>query len=176
MKEEQLAESAKAEVIFATYAMAEEGLDIVGLNTLIFATPKSSITQSIGRILRKQMEEGDVPPLVLDVSDELSSFPYQARKRMKFYEQNKYQVRHYPVHNTEIVSKVEQMSRIEKIPAERIRELYPQFTHTEYDEVPSLTDVVEVDVEELMRELEEQNCSSDLEDEPLGDDVFMLEI
>ena len=33
--------------------MAEEGLDIKTLTTLIMATPKVDVTQSVGRILRK---------------------------------------------------------------------------------------------------------------------------
>ena len=41
-------------VIIATYAMAEEGLDIKTLTTLVMATPKSDVTQAVGRILRKK--------------------------------------------------------------------------------------------------------------------------
>ena len=37
--------------------MASEALDIKSLTTLIMATPKVDIEQSVGRILRKQKEE-----------------------------------------------------------------------------------------------------------------------
>ena len=36
--------------------MAEEGLDIKTLTTLIMATPKSDVTQAVGRILRKNQK------------------------------------------------------------------------------------------------------------------------
>jgi NDP-sugar pyrophosphorylase family protein len=45
-----LSESKK--VIIATYAMASEGLDIKTLTTLIMASPKTDVCQSVGRILR----------------------------------------------------------------------------------------------------------------------------
>ena len=54
MKEEELKKSEYKKVIIATYAMAEEGLDIKTLTTLLMATPKVDVTQSIGRILRKK--------------------------------------------------------------------------------------------------------------------------
>ena len=66
MKEEQLKESETKKVIIATYAMAEEGLDIKTLTTLIMATPKVDVTQAVGRILRKEQE---VYPIVIDVVD-----------------------------------------------------------------------------------------------------------
>ena len=56
MKEEELKSEYK-KVIIATYAMAEEGLDIKTLTTLLMATPKVDVTQSIGRILRKKKRE-----------------------------------------------------------------------------------------------------------------------
>ena len=60
-------ESANADVIVGTYAMAQEGLDIPSLDTLILATPKTSITQSVGRILRDAPDKKD--PVVLDLVD-----------------------------------------------------------------------------------------------------------
>ena len=43
MKPEELKESEQADVIFATYSLAHEGLDIPTLDTLIMASPKSDI-------------------------------------------------------------------------------------------------------------------------------------
>jgi len=60
-------ESSNADVIVGTYAMAQEGLDIPELDTLILATPKTSITQSVGRILRDAPDKKD--PVVLDLVD-----------------------------------------------------------------------------------------------------------
>jgi hypothetical protein len=53
MKQALLEESSKKTIIFATFSQAHEGLDIPTLDTVILATPKSDIKQSIGRILRE---------------------------------------------------------------------------------------------------------------------------
>ena len=65
MKEKDLKVSETKKVILATYAMAAEALDIKTLTTLIMATPKTDVTQSIGRILRSK----DHNPVVFDIVD-----------------------------------------------------------------------------------------------------------
>ena len=67
MKQAQRERAAEADVICGTYAMAQEGLDIPALDTLILATPKTSITQSVGRILRDAPDKKD--PVVVDFVD-----------------------------------------------------------------------------------------------------------
>ena len=57
MKEKDLKISERKKIIIATYAMAEEGLDIKTLTTLVLATPKVDVTQSVGRILRQKRKE-----------------------------------------------------------------------------------------------------------------------
>ena len=52
MKDAALKESETKNIIIATYSMASEALDIKTLTTLVMATPKTDVTQSIGRILR----------------------------------------------------------------------------------------------------------------------------
>ena len=52
MKETDLKISENKSIILATYAMAAEALDIKTLTTLLMASPKTDVTQSIGRILR----------------------------------------------------------------------------------------------------------------------------
>ena len=52
MKETALKLSENKSIILATYAMAAEALDIKTLTTLLMASPKTDVTQSIGRILR----------------------------------------------------------------------------------------------------------------------------
>ena len=64
MKEEQLKESKTKKVIIGTYAMAEEGLDIKTLTTLIMATPRVDVTQAVGRILRKKQSQAEVYDIV----------------------------------------------------------------------------------------------------------------
>ena len=52
MKESELKKSELKKIIIGTYAMASEALDIKTLTTLVMATPKTDITQAVGRILR----------------------------------------------------------------------------------------------------------------------------
>ena len=73
MKEKELKESESKKVIIATYAMASEGLDIKTLSTLIMATPKSSVEQCVGRILRVKRKR----PLVVDIIDQHELFNRQ---------------------------------------------------------------------------------------------------
>jgi superfamily II DNA or RNA helicase len=85
------------DILFATYDMAQEALDIERLNTIVLATSKKDVVQAVGRILRKILKNGDIRPLVIDFADELSVFKSQARKREKFYEKCKYIINHYHV-------------------------------------------------------------------------------
>jgi superfamily II DNA or RNA helicase len=104
MKESVQALAAQADIIFASYTLAEEGLDIDGLNTLILATPKVNIVQSIGRIMRKPIKEGDVYPLIIDIIDEFSMFPTWGKKRIDYYEGKKYKVNKYKCLNDKCIS------------------------------------------------------------------------
>ena len=81
MKEAALKESETKKVVIATYAMASEGLDIKTLTTLIMATPKTDIEQSIGRILREKHSN----PIVVDIVDSHDLFKNQWKKRKTFY-------------------------------------------------------------------------------------------
>lgn len=81
--------SSEADVIIGTYAMAQEGLDIPELDTLILATPKTSITQSVGRILRDSPNKKS--PIVVDIVDsriEILTAYWWARR--KVYEKHFY--------------------------------------------------------------------------------------
>ena len=86
-KEIELKESESKDVVFGTYAMAKEGLDIPSLNTLILGSPVGDVEQAVGRILRKQQ---DVYPIVIDLVDRFSIFNAQGMKRRHFYSKNKY--------------------------------------------------------------------------------------
>ena len=68
--------------------MAAEGLDIKSLSSLILATPRTDITQAVGRILRVKRER----PLVVDIVDTHDVFRRQYSKRKTFYRKNKYTV------------------------------------------------------------------------------------
>lgn len=92
MKDEDRKRSESADIVLATYSMAKEAMDIPILDTLLMATPKSTIEQSVGRVMRKSEYPIDRPPLVIDYVDTLSCFTSQAQRRKSFYDQN-----HYPV-------------------------------------------------------------------------------
>ena len=91
MKEKDLKESEKKQVVIATYAMAAEALDIKTLTTLIMATPKSDIQQSVGRILREKHEKH----IVVDIVDSHACFKGQWNKRKAFYNKEKYRIIRY---------------------------------------------------------------------------------
>lgn len=88
MKKEALKESEGKKIIIATYSMAAEALDIKTLTTLIMATPKTEVEQSIGRILRAKHSQ----PLVIDVVDTHTVFQRQAAKRVTYYKKQGYQI------------------------------------------------------------------------------------
>lgn len=91
MKKEQLKESEEKKVILGTYNMVSEGFDLPKLDTLILASPKSDIEQSVGRIQRKhEITEQDNIPLVVDIIDDYSVFKNQAKKRKAFYKRMKF--------------------------------------------------------------------------------------
>lgn len=93
MKQRDLDISATQQVILGTFAMASEGMNIPTLNTVLLATPKSNIEQSVGRILRQKKEERAVQPMILDVLDAV--FPEcsgQWNKRRKFYKECGYTI------------------------------------------------------------------------------------
>lgn len=88
MKESALKESENKQVIIGSYALAEEGLDIKKLTTLIMSTPKTNIQQSVGRILREKHGQ----PIVVDIIDSHEPFKNQWKKRRSFYMKEKYKI------------------------------------------------------------------------------------
>lgn len=88
MKEADLKLSEDKKVIIATYAMASEGLDIKTLTTLVMASPKTDVCQSVGRILRTK----HVSPLVIDIIDSHGIFIKQWQKRKQYYTKQKYKI------------------------------------------------------------------------------------
>jgi superfamily II DNA or RNA helicase len=88
MKEIALKETEKKKIVIATYAMAAEALDIKTLTTLIMATPKTDIQQSVGRILREKHSN----PIVIDIVDNHEIFKNQWNKRKVFYKKQNYKI------------------------------------------------------------------------------------
>jgi superfamily II DNA or RNA helicase len=102
MKEEKLKESESKKIILATYAMASEGLDIKTLTTLIMATPKSDVCQSIGRILRSKHSS----PLVIDIIDPHIVFKNQYKKRNIYYKSKNYKIELYDSQESYLLNKI----------------------------------------------------------------------
>lgn len=103
MKGYELEDAAEANVIFATFHMAKEALDICKLNTLIFADPIKDLEQSVGRILRKELGVGDISPIIIDINDEISIFQNWSNIRLKYYKKNKYEINEYIAHNDDCI-------------------------------------------------------------------------
>lgn len=79
-----------ATVILSTYHYASEGIDIPRLDTLVMATPRGNVEQTIGRILRPCPNKKI--PLVIDVKDPFSLFEGMAWKRFRYYKSQGYRV------------------------------------------------------------------------------------
>ena len=89
MSQKELEKSESKNIIFGTYPMSSEGLDIPSLNAIIFTTPKSSIEQSIGRITRQSHKK---MPIAYDIVDQMSMFPNQYIRRERVYKKLGYSV------------------------------------------------------------------------------------
>lgn len=88
MKQKDLDITETKQVVLATYAMAAEALDIKTLSTLVMATPKTDITQSVGRILRMKHAN----PRIVDIIDTHSTFQNQWKLRKRFYKKANYKI------------------------------------------------------------------------------------
>ena len=88
MKQNKLQETESKQIVLATYAMAAEALDIKTLSTLVMVTPKTDITQSVGRILRMKHEN----PIIVDIIDSHDVFKKQWLQRKRFYKKCNYRV------------------------------------------------------------------------------------
>jgi superfamily II DNA or RNA helicase len=102
MKEKDLKESEKKEIMFATFSMSSEAMDVPSLDTLIMITPRSNIEQSIGRILRKDSGQYENQPLIIDIIDNLGTFNNQGYKRKRYYKKMNYNMSFYDVINDKI--------------------------------------------------------------------------
>lgn len=89
MKQKNLQETETKQIVLATYAMAAEALDIKSLSTLVMVTPKTDITQSVGRILRVKHEN----PIIVDIVDSHDLFQNQWAQRRRFYKKCNYRIR-----------------------------------------------------------------------------------
>ena len=81
----EMANERKIQVVCAT-TVADEGLDLPSLDTVILTTPTKAlgrIQQRIGRVMRPHPDKK--PPLVIDCVDDIGAMRGLARKRNKLY-------------------------------------------------------------------------------------------
>lgn len=78
-------------VVFATYKLAKEGLDVPNLRTVVLACPvkdKTTVIQSAGRVARKA--NGKEYGTVVDFSDDFGMLYGYEKKRRGYYKKNFY--------------------------------------------------------------------------------------
>lgn len=148
-KEERNEAEKYADILFGSYTLADEGLDIAHLNTIVMCTPKKDIIQAVGRVMRKILEDGDTRPLIIDVIDQLSIYPYQYKKRENVYTKSNYKKEYYYLINEKIVSQKEFNSRV-------FQEDYgSEMKYKTYEEI------LKVEPVEIQNEKEEEKTKND---------------
>ena len=78
-------------VVFATYKLAKEGLDVPNLRTVVLSCPvkdKTTVIQSAGRVARKA--DGKEFGTVIDFSDDFGLLYGYEKKRRGYYKKNSY--------------------------------------------------------------------------------------
>jgi len=110
MKAAALRESQEKDILLATFSMAAEGMDIPKLDSVILASPKSDVEQSVGRVFRKKASDRDFHPLIIDLQDNFSMFKKQCDKRLKLYRQMSFTI----FHNGEELEKKKKSTKKEK--------------------------------------------------------------
>jgi len=106
---------ANGDIFFATFAMAKEGLDIERLNTVILATSQKDVNQSVGRVMRKILSDGDERPLIIDFTDYYSAFINHSKERKKFFAKSQFNIENYYLMNTMIVDRFEDDNNYDNI-------------------------------------------------------------
>ena len=82
--------AAKAKILLASYAMASEAMNIKTLNAVVLASPRKSVEQSTGRILRVRQSERTIVPVIVDIVDSQQMYRSQWKKRCSYYKQCTY--------------------------------------------------------------------------------------
>ncbi len=118
MKNDERDDAEKGDIIFATFTLAQEGLDIPDLNCVILASPKSKIEQPVGRILRQLVQY--YPPLIIDIEDQIQIISGQGRKRRAHYSDCGYNIEFFEVNGTECKKIKSELNNKQFSPAPKI--------------------------------------------------------
>lgn len=95
MSQFDIKDSMGKQIIVATYKIAEEGFDCKKLNTIILATPKKNVEQSVGRILRVKKTERKVIPLIINICDMFGNYTNWGVVRNRYFKKKKYEINYY---------------------------------------------------------------------------------
>lgn len=101
-KQKDLNIAEKAQVIFGSFGMAAEGLDIPDLNTLFMVTSRRSVEQSVGRVTRRL--NLDATPVIYDFVYQIPCFVSQGHTRRKLYKKMGFEIKVMDVYNNEIIN------------------------------------------------------------------------
>jgi len=115
LKPSELRDSQEKDIILGTFSMASEGMDIPKLNTIVLASPKSDVVQSVGRILREKANVRTHHPLIIDFKDthpNLGMFSKQCEKRIKYYKKCDHEIHYYQMNGQ--IEKIEKRQRKKK--------------------------------------------------------------
>ena len=82
----------EAQILWASYAMASEAMNIKTLNCVLMASQRKKIEQSTGRILRQRPEDRKVAPIIVDVIDIHRTYQSQSRERISYYKKCGYKI------------------------------------------------------------------------------------
>ena len=93
IKQKELDDIIKRDVLLATYSYVQEAFDVPELNTLIFATPKSDIIQASGRILRQTPENRKYIPVIVDIVDSTPGMIKKSNVRKKYYNKSDFTIK-----------------------------------------------------------------------------------
>jgi len=83
MSKAELSHTKKRRVVLGTYKMCSTGTDVPHWDTLVMATPRADIKQSIGRVLRAV--DGKKQPVIFDLVDKNAIFQGFHLARLKQY-------------------------------------------------------------------------------------------
>jgi len=146
-----------ADILFATYDTAHEGLDIDRLNTIILSTPKKNIIQSVGRVMRRILKNGDKRPLIIDFSDELSIFKNQGEKRIKDYNSNLYKILTYYINKDKLISHADYLKTFKNFTDEELEKFMKPNDYIAPTLENILDDIENIIVEDMNEEIIEEN-------------------
>jgi len=83
MSKVELSHTKKRRVVLGTYKMCSTGTDVPHWDTLVMATPRADIKQSVGRVLRAV--DGKKQPVIFDLVDKNAIFQSFHLARLKQY-------------------------------------------------------------------------------------------